>query len=151
MIHRNILTDIADFFQLGISNLTVQVPTRYTDNWDNSDLVINLMSLRLMSEEFNNHSILPYWKLFLDHTPLMVKILIFKEVIQTRKHTIVKNSEKEHNFVIDVNNLIKDLNTNHINSKNNLEIIIQDFTNNMNNIWFKYSKLVNITKYSNLW
>ena len=59
LIHRDILTNIANSFQLGISNPIVQVPMRYTDNWDNSDLVINLMFLRPMLEEFNNHSILP--------------------------------------------------------------------------------------------
>ena len=81
----------------------------------------------------------------------MVKISIFEEDIQTRKCTIVKNSEEEHNFVIDIMNLIKDLNINHINSKDDLEVIIQNFVKNTNNIWFKYSKLVNITKCSNLW
>ena len=79
----------------------------------------------------------------------MVKISIFKEDIQTRKCTIVKNSEEEHSFVIDIKNLIKGLNTNYVNNKDDLEVIIQDFANNMNDIWFKYLKLVNITKCSN--
>ena len=150
-IHRNTLTDIADSFQLDISNSIVQALMRYIDNQDNSDSVIDLMFLKLILEEFNNHSILPDQRLFLDHTLLMVKISIFEEDIQNRKCTIVKNSKEEHNFVIDIMNLIKDLNTNHINSKDDLEVIIQDFAKNTNNIWFKCSKLVNITKCSNLW
>ena len=149
-IHRDTLTTIADSFQLGISNPIVQAPIRYMNNQDNSDSVINLIFLRPMLEEFNNHSILPDWRLFSDHALLIVKILIFEEDIQTRKHTIVKKSKEEYNFVVDIMNLIKGLNTNHINSKDYLEVIIQDFANNANNIWFKYLKLVNITKCSNL-
>ena len=58
-IHRDTLTTIADSFQLGISNLIVQAPIRYMNNWNNSGLVINLMFLRPMLEEFNNYFILP--------------------------------------------------------------------------------------------
>jgi len=80
-----------------------------------------------------------------------VKILIFKENFQTRKHTIVKNSKEEHNFVANVKNLIRDLNILYINSKEDFENVVQEFTNNINEIWFKYLNLVNITKHSKLW
>ena len=43
--HCNILTDIANSFNLYISKYTNQVPTRYLDNQNNSNLVINLMFL----------------------------------------------------------------------------------------------------------
>jgi len=46
---------------------------------------------------------------------------------------------------------IKELNTIHIHNKENLESIVQEFTNNTNDIWYKYSKLVNITKHSKSW
>jgi len=104
-----------------------------------------------MSEEFNNHSIHTDWRLSSDHVPLTVKISIFKENIQTRKCIIIKNSKEDHNFVADAKNLIKGLNTFHINSKDNLENIVQEFANNMDEFWFKHSKLVNITKHLNSW
>jgi len=63
-----------------------------------------------------------------------VKILIFEENIQTRKYIIVKNSEEENNFVKEVMMLIKGLNTIYIYNKENLESIIQEFTNNINDI-----------------
>ena len=61
-----------------------------------------------------------------------MKFLIFKENIQTRKCTIVKNSKEDHNFVANVKNLIKGLNIFYIDSKDNLENIVQEFTNNIN-------------------
>ena len=79
-----------------------------------------------------------------------MKILISEENIQTRKYIIVKNSEEENNFVKEVIILIKGLNTIYIYNKENLKSIIQEFTNNINDIWFKYSKLVNIMKHSKL-
>ena len=79
-----------------------------------------------------------------------MKILIFEENIQTRKYIIVKNSEEENNFVKEVIILIKGFNTIYIYNKENLKSIIQEFTNNINDIWFKYSKLVNIMKHSKL-
>ena len=47
---------------------------------------------------------------------------------------IVKNSEEENNFVKKVMVSIKGLNTIHIYNKENLESIVQEFTNNTNDI-----------------
>jgi len=80
-----------------------------------------------------------------------VKILILKEHIQTRKRTIIKGSEEEFKFITNVTNLIKSLNTIHINNKEDLECIVQEFIHNTDEIWFKYSKMVNITKHSKSW
>jgi len=54
----------------------------------------------------------------------MVKISILKKHIQTRKRTIIKDSEEEFKFITDVINLIKRLNTNHISNKEDPEHII---------------------------
>ena len=108
------------------------------------------MFFRPISEEFNHYFIYIDQRFLSDHTSLTVKILIFEENIQTRKYIIVKNSEEENNFVKEVIILIKELNTIYIYNKENLKSIIQEFTNNINDIWFKYSKLVNIMKHSKL-
>ena len=40
----------------------------------------------------------------------------------------------------------------HISSKENLEQIVQEFTHNTDKIWFKHSKIINITKHlKSLW
>ena len=56
-IHKNVLLDIADSFYLGLSESTNYIYTRYSDNQQELDLVINLIFLRLTSLEHDNHSI----------------------------------------------------------------------------------------------
>jgi len=102
-------------------------------------------------DELNNHVIHLKWRLSLNHTPLTVKISILEEYIQTRKRTIVKGSEEEFKLITDVTNLIKSLNTIHISNKKDLECIVQEIMHNTDKIWFKHSKMVNITKHLKLW
>ena len=135
---------------LCISNSINQVPTRYLDNQNGSNLVIDLMFLQLITLEFNNHMIYLEWRLSSDHAPLTINIMIFEKHIQTKKHTIVKNNKEEKNFLAELIKSIKVLNTEYILSKENLEWIVQDFTDNTDKIWFKHPKIVSITKHLKL-
>jgi len=78
--HHSTISDnlliVADSFNLDLSSLTNQVPTRYSDNVNNSNLVIDLMFLCSGSSELNNHLIHLDWCLMLDHTPLTITITI---------------------------------------------------------------------------
>jgi len=53
--------------------------------------------------------------------PLTVDITITEEYIQTKKCIIVKNSKEEYNFLTELIETIKGLNTGHILSKEILE------------------------------
>ena len=61
---------------------------------------------------------------------------------------IVKNSKEKENFVTELIKAIKRLNTENIPSREVLKQIIQTFAININRIWHKYSKIINITRYS---
>ena len=130
---------------------TNQVPTRYSDNQNNSNLVIDLIFLRQDSSELNNYMIYLEQKLLSDHISLTINITIIEKHIQTRKYILVKNSKEEENFIVELIKVIIKINTKNISSKETLEQIVQIIANNMDKIWFKYSKVVNITKHSKTW
>jgi len=120
------------------------------NQWD-SNSVIDLIFLKLDSSEHNNYSIHLEWHLTSNHALLSVDIAIFEENIQTKKHTIIKDNEEEDNFVSNLIEAIKGLNMDDIQSKKSLEYIVQTFSNYIERIWYKYLKIVNITKYSKAW
>ena len=74
---------IADSFNLFLSFPIEHFPTRFLDNSNDSNSVIDLMFLRCDSEEINSHIIHPDWRLTSDHTSLMISIPIVKEHIST--------------------------------------------------------------------
>jgi len=57
--HRDTLFDITDSFQLEISKLAEFFSTRYSDNVQDSNLVLDLIFICPFSPEFNNHHICP--------------------------------------------------------------------------------------------
>jgi len=83
------------------------------------------MFLRTELLEYDNHTIYPDLRLISDHVPLTVDILIFEEHIQTRRCTLVKNSEEENKFVNKLIEIIKEMNTENICNKNILDQIVQ--------------------------
>ena len=99
-------------------------------------------------EEFDNHTIHSEWRMSSDHASLIVNILIFEKHIQTRKQMIIKNNKEETRFIAEIIKSIKRLNMNYIESKKDLESIIQELTHNTDKIWLKHSKVINITKHS---
>jgi len=57
-VHSELLFDISDALDLSFSHHTNTVPTRYLDNSDHSNLVIDLMFLKPNFSELDNYSIL---------------------------------------------------------------------------------------------
>ena len=70
-LHSNLLIGITDSLSLGLLYPTNAVPTRYSDNDQSLNLVIDLMFLRYSLVELDNYIIYPEWRLSLDHTPLL--------------------------------------------------------------------------------
>ena len=63
---------------------------------------------------------------------------------------IIKNNKEETRFIAEIIKSIKRLNMNYIESKKDLESIIQELTHNTDKIWLKHSKVINIMKHSKL-
>ena len=106
------------------------------------------MFLRLESEKLNCHSIYPEWHLISDHALLIVIILIFDKNVQTKNHMIVKDSDKENNFIAKLIVAIREIDTNNIWDIDSLKDTIQSLAYDTERIWAKNSKIINITKHS---
>ena len=108
--HSQDLFDIADSFYLELSRPTKQIPTRYFNNQQDSNLVIDLIFLIPESSEYNNHIIHPDLRLTSDHALLTINISIFEEQIITRC-MLIKNSNEENKFINNLIENIKGMNT----------------------------------------
>jgi len=84
LIHSNLLFDIADSFDIILSNSINQVSTHYSDNINDTNSVIDLMFLRPNSLEINNHTICPELCYPSDYALLIVNISITEEFIQDK-------------------------------------------------------------------
>ena len=83
--YKDSLFDIANSFQLEISELTEFFSTRYSNNGQDSNSVLDLIFLWLFSIEFDNYHIHSNWRLTSDHTPIIVNISISNKHIPTKK------------------------------------------------------------------
>ena len=133
---------------LCLSSFTNQFSTRYLDNHNDLNSVINLIFLRQDSLKLDNHMIYPDWRLSLDYTSLSVNITVIEEHVQTKKCTLVKNSKEEEKFIEELINTIAKLNTENISNKEMLEQIVQTLANEIDRLWLKHSKVINITRHS---
>ena len=133
---------------LCLSSFTNQFSTRYLDNHNDLNSVINLIFLRQDSLKLDNHMIYPDWRLSLDYTFLSVNITVIEEHVQTKKCTLVKNSKEEEKFIEELINTIAKLNTENISNKEMLEQIVQTLANEIDRLWLKHSKVINITRHS---
>ena len=142
---------IVDSFKLSLLYPINQVSTRYSDNTNDSNSVINLMFLHYDFSKLNMHSIHPEWYLMSDHALLTITIPIIEEHIATHKRTITKISDKKDEFNKEVITSFSKLDVSSISNIPKLEEVILDFVNIVDHTWMKYSKLINITKHSKSW
>jgi len=81
-IYSDMLFNIADSFSLVLSSLTENFPTRFSDNNQNSNSVLDLVFTWSLFMEFNYHHIHSDWRLTSDHTLITVNIHIDDKTFQ---------------------------------------------------------------------
>ena len=114
-------------------------------------MVLDLVFLWPNLTEHNNHCIHTDWRLTSDYTSITINISIVEEYIHTMKWSLTKNSEDEDHFIEELTNFIKNLKTDFILNSNILKEIVNSLAINVDSIWYKHSKKVNITKHSKAW
>jgi len=116
--HSSDVFDITNSLHLELSRPTKQIPTRYLDNQQDSNSVIDLMFLRLEYLKHDNYTIYPDWRLSSDYVPFTVNISIFKE------YMLVENSKNKDKFINKLIKIIKGTNMENIQNKDVLNQIV---------------------------
>ena len=80
-LHKNTLFNITNSFNLELSRPIEIFPTKYSDNTQNSNLVLDLIFLHPNSREMDNYCIHPEQRLTSDHAPITIIILILEEQV----------------------------------------------------------------------
>ena len=99
-------------------------------------------------DELDNHIIHPDWHLTSDHTLLTIAIPTIEENINSVKRSIIKSSKEEKSFIKKVITSFRSLNISNLLDIPSLEKIVGNFTNIISESWEKYTKNINVTKYS---
>ena len=111
LVHSDLLIDIVDMFDLSFLNPINPISTRYSDNCNNSNSVIDLMFLRPNFIELNNYLILPELWYLSDYASLVVDIYISEEFVQDERHIFIKNSKKKLRYISEFVKNFKKINT----------------------------------------
>ena len=149
--YSDILLNIIDSLSLGLLYSTNLVFTRFSDNDQNLNSVIDLIFLRYRSVKLDNHTIYLEWRLLLNHTPLTVTILIEEQHTNNCRCSISKGNKKEKSFIKDLIKDISSINISNLSSTKSLENIVDLFAHVIKKAWNKNSKIVNISRHSKCW
>ena len=125
--HSDLLLDIIDSFLLELLYPTNPISTRYSDNDQSSNLVINLMFFRYGLVKLDNHTIHLEWRLLSDHTPLTITIPI-EEYSENQRQSITKDSKEEKSFIKNLIKEIVSINTSNLSDTIVLKNIVELFT-----------------------
>jgi len=118
--HTEDLTAIANSLGLELSPPTNPGPTRFVDNPCNSNSVLDLVFLVPDNPGFGKHSLLPEIQRPLDHIPLLINLGISEENIDMVIQAIKRDSDEEKDFINEITNSIRNLNTTDITDRNSL-------------------------------
>ena len=149
--HTNDLMIIADNFDLDISTPIHPRPTRFANNPQDSNSVINLMFINPQNRGYNNHTIIEHHRFPSDHAPLLVKIQINAENTTILKRSIKPKSKNENKYDSYILTNVSSLRSDDLNTTDKVEKLTRDISNIFNTAWNHFSKERKITKHSKEW
>ena len=151
LAHTKDLMTIANSLNLELSPPINPGPTRYADNPNDSNSVLDLVFLAPNNPEFGCHTLHPDIHKPSDHVPLLINVGINEVNINITVQTIKKDSNKEKDFINDITNSVKGLDTLSITSKDDLLRVTHLLAQAYKNAWSKFSRARRITKHSKEW
>jgi len=146
--HTKDLLTITDSLGLELSPPLNPGPTRYTDNTQNSNSVIDLVFLPPDNRGFGQHRLYPDIRKPSDHVPLTIEVGIAETNTDLSFRLISTDSEEEERFMESLISSFFNINSSTITSKEELEGVVQQMADTFERSWNNHAKLKHITKHS---
>jgi len=130
--HTNDLMIIADNLNLDLSTPTNPSLTRFADNPQDSNSVIDLMFINPQNRGYNNHTIIEHHRHPSDHAPLSVKIQINAENTAILRRSIKPKSKDKTKYNSYIFTNMSSLRSNDLNTTNEVEKLMSDISDIFN-------------------
>jgi len=151
LIHTKDLMFIASCLDLELATPINPGPTRFVDNQQDSNSVLDLVFMNPNNSGFNKHILKPEIRLPSDHVPLFIEVSIKEENIDFTFQAIKKNSDKEKAFINDIIKGVKGIDTSNLKNQEDIQRCVAAFSSVVKDAWSAYSTTKRITKHSKEW
>jgi len=138
---------VADNLGLDLSHLANPRPTRFADNPQDTNSILDLVFLEPNNLRFGRHILLDLQKPS-DHILLIINVGIKKENFDLIIQSIKKDNTKEENFISSIIRDVKLIDTSSITNRESLQNAINQLTGAFEKVWAENSKPCYITKHS---
>jgi len=127
-IYMEDLIAIADSLDLDLASPINLGPTRFVDNYRDSNSVLDLVFIDPNNKGFNKHTLNPDIYLPSDHIPLIIDMGINDENIDIMIQAIKKDSKEEEAFIRDIIVNVRSIDTLNLKSQEDVQRCITLFT-----------------------
>ena len=125
--------------------------TRYANNSRNTNLVLNLVFLLPHNSGFGKYIFFLDKRKPSNYISIAIEVGMKNKDIDVIIQSIKKDSEEEDNFIKEIKENIKQLDTKNINDKPKLKTLVNKLAMVFGSIWSRHTKIKRITKHSKKW